>query len=336
MKSFDSQLNTYAIDYDDGDFEPTVPASFLRHAPSYLMQPLPSHNPPPPPAASSAPPVPSEIPKASAGSLKGKLGGKWGALKNAAGLNNNNSGGGSGNSTPAVAAAASAFGKGGVPKLSVAERLARAAEKAKAEKAFQVAAPPPVKSAPKQWVPKNDSSPSSSAMVPPPFSSTKRRASLVPAGPVIVPTRDDEMDKGMGEDNEEEKKEVESGNAALAEGEGGDEPGTTSEGGGATATMKPSKMAGLWKKAGNATQAANRISGGGAFGVQLKKAPSPAPKQDEREVPPVAQPSNPPEKQTEKPSSSGEEPVRNFDLPPELEGVFTEKEVNSFRELFLL
>jgi hypothetical protein len=327
VKSFDPQLNTYAVDYDDGDFEPTVPAAFLRHAPSYPMQPPPSHNPPP----ASAPPVLTEISKTSVSSLKSKLGGGggWGALKNAAGLNNNNNGG----STPAVAAAASAFGKGGgAPKLSVAERLARAAEKAKAEKAFQVAAPP-VKTAPKQWVPKKDSS-SSSSMVSPPSSSSARRPSLVPAGPVIVPTRDDEANE-----EEEEEKNADSGSAATADGQGGEEPTASKEGGSATAANKPSKMAGLWKKAGNATQAANRFSGGGAFGVQLKSAPQPPPpkQDDEEDFPPVAQPSKPTEKQTKKSSGEGgEEAVRNFDLPPELEGVFSEKEVNSFRELFLL
>jgi hypothetical protein len=31
-----------------------------------------------------------------------------------------------------------------------------------------------------------------------------------------------------------------------------------------------------------------------------------------------------------------EGPERNFNVPPELEGVFSEKDVNSFRELFLL
>jgi hypothetical protein len=97
-----------------------------------------------------------------------------------------------------------------------------------------------------------------------------------------------------------------------------------------SAALPKSKTASLWKKAAATTIAANRVS---AFGVTLRTAPSPQEAPPKQAPPKPAAPAaalRPP------PPPVPEGPERNFNVPPELEGVFSEKDVNSFRELFLL
>jgi hypothetical protein len=102
-----------------------------------------------------------------------------------------------------------------------------------------------------------------------------------------------------------------------------------------SAALPKSKTASLWKKAAATTIAATRVS---AFGVTLRAAPPPqeAPPKQAPPEPAAPKPAAPAAVLQQPPPPVPEGPERNFNVPPELEGVFSEKDVNSFRELFLL